>query len=891
KLKDRITNSNIAVTDELTKAIDRLDGLLKHANETALNEPGYDMPKLKAALKDVSSQKVDVELLVSSIEKKQEAPNAAPEVEEADRIEDERKREEGTKIRKILDNVNDELAKEPFKSRFANIKTALEGFSEKGRATVSTVYNDIVGFKAELRDAVKRNVLSDIEAASTNLKIAINTFNKYYETAVNNAEKEKADEAARNNPPQHHDKAPEVKPKPEPVPVTISEPKAVSKKVKVEAIEFVAKLKEFFFQVKDQFMPTDQNDLIDFISTPFYGKITWLSDIITKDANGTEPTIGQRVSVNNFITAFTEFINEGGLFTDTQNGKTYTIEEFFKSSNGRVFFTKSAQQQQEEHNNAVANTSVGTAEAVSETPASDEPAPKPAGSEFGANNTVITKDRFEELKRQAKAKMGNLNVGIDPELMTITAQMMMYYIEGGIRKFADISSAMISDLGEGIKPYLKGTYEYARMMPGMEPFISEMDTHDYVVQYSDEILTPEGNDNQEEVDEIIDETKEEQAATVIKSVRNAIDRLAEWYSILDDKMKKELEEEYYDVVNNAEEFYSFIENNDVSTELGGHDYIIEHASIQISNLLRFQSEMNQKRLDLEEARRLAVLPEPSPIVNNNAKEIIGKIKYGERQVRNSMYKGERDDIIAWLGTKDVGDIIDITQYFIDVAYDIDKYIKDLDADISSNFNDRYNVGSVYAYAEEYINKLDAINKGYLASKADEEAESLSRARADSAIEILADLIPAINNIVNTQPEDKLYYEDEDYLSNINKEYRHSVTIEQVDTHTQLQFVDGSNELSKTDINKIIAYSEKVYNLHNRIAQHINSGNLSVGDRKELSARLRLIHEEIPKFKEDLLKSKEYAKFTTEQLRASMGKLNALVDTVNEAAKAFEIIEN
>lgn len=99
---------------------------------------------------------------------------------------------------------------------------------------------------------------------------------------------------------------------------------------------------------------------------------------------------------------------------------------------------------------------------------------KPA---YGANNKIITTDRYNELREQMRKKLNNLNVGFDPEVFSIGAQMAMYHIESGAHKFADFAKRMVDDLGDAIRPYLKASYEGARAMPGMEELSKTMDPY------------------------------------------------------------------------------------------------------------------------------------------------------------------------------------------------------------------------------------------------------------------------------------------------------------------------------------------------------------------------------------------------------------------------------
>lgn len=123
--------------------------------------------------------------------------------------------------------------------------------------------------------------------------------------------------------------------------------------------------------------------------------------------------------------------------------------------------------------------------AVGDVPAENEAKDVTEEKGFGSDNRVITRDRYEELKRQWKEKTGGqLNAGIDPELFTIGTQMAMFHLEAGARKFADFVRSMTADIGESIKPYLKAIYEGAKYMPGMENVAKDMDNPDFVRNFN-----------------------------------------------------------------------------------------------------------------------------------------------------------------------------------------------------------------------------------------------------------------------------------------------------------------------------------------------------------------------------------------------------------------------
>ena len=83
----------------------------------------------------------------------------------------------------------------------------------------------------------------------------------------------------------------------------------------------------------------------------------------------------------------------------------------------------------------------------------------------GNRNRIVSNERYDELKKRLREKLGQLNAGIDPELIAIGAEMAVYHIERGAVKFAEYASAMIKDMGDAIRPYLKSFYSSARYMP------------------------------------------------------------------------------------------------------------------------------------------------------------------------------------------------------------------------------------------------------------------------------------------------------------------------------------------------------------------------------------------------------------------------------------------
>ena len=99
-------------------------------------------------------------------------------------------------------------------------------------------------------------------------------------------------------------------------------------------------------------------------------------------------------------------------------------------------------------------------------PSKTDEAPKSELKDSG--NKLVTDERYAELKARMRKKLGQLNVGVDPEMLAIGTEMAVYHIEKGARKFTEYAKAMIEDLGEAIRPYLKAFYNGARDLPEVE---------------------------------------------------------------------------------------------------------------------------------------------------------------------------------------------------------------------------------------------------------------------------------------------------------------------------------------------------------------------------------------------------------------------------------------
>ncbi|WP_316205726.1 PLxRFG domain-containing protein [Bradyrhizobium sp. SZCCHNS1012] len=92
----------------------------------------------------------------------------------------------------------------------------------------------------------------------------------------------------------------------------------------------------------------------------------------------------------------------------------------------------------------------------------------PAKPAYGASNKLVTAARADEIRAKLRAKIkGQLNSGIDPEVLALGAELAAFHIEAGSRKFAAFARAVAKDLGvnvSDVRKYLRAWYNGARDM-------------------------------------------------------------------------------------------------------------------------------------------------------------------------------------------------------------------------------------------------------------------------------------------------------------------------------------------------------------------------------------------------------------------------------------------
>lgn len=92
---------------------------------------------------------------------------------------------------------------------------------------------------------------------------------------------------------------------------------------------------------------------------------------------------------------------------------------------------------------------------------------------FGVFNTIVTIDRYEELKRFF---ISNLNTGKNYELLACSVEIGAFFIDAGVRKFEDFAKIAIQDIGEIFVPYLMSSYLGAKYLPPFKKIVDLMDS-------------------------------------------------------------------------------------------------------------------------------------------------------------------------------------------------------------------------------------------------------------------------------------------------------------------------------------------------------------------------------------------------------------------------------
>lgn len=136
-----------------------------------------------------------------------------------------------------------------------------------------------------------------------------------------------------------------------------------------------------------------------------------------------------------------------------------------------------------------------------------------------SQNTIFTEDAAEKARALLKRKLMQLNSGIDPEIMQAGITLAGYHIEKGARTFAAYAKAMVSDLGEVVKPYLKSWYMGVKYDPRAAGFDGISTAAD--VEAADvDALTAQENDNVPSANARVE--RDSQKPTPKRTVGNAV---------------------------------------------------------------------------------------------------------------------------------------------------------------------------------------------------------------------------------------------------------------------------------------------------------------------------------------------------------------------------------
>ncbi len=90
----------------------------------------------------------------------------------------------------------------------------------------------------------------------------------------------------------------------------------------------------------------------------------------------------------------------------------------------------------------------------------------PAEEELGADNTIFTQERKEAAEKRFRSKISEARAGIDPTMLKDLAEIGGFYLEAGIRDFAEWSAKLLEQFkgtkkAGDIEPHLKEIFERA----------------------------------------------------------------------------------------------------------------------------------------------------------------------------------------------------------------------------------------------------------------------------------------------------------------------------------------------------------------------------------------------------------------------------------------------
>ena len=154
--------------------------------------------------------------------------------------------------------------------------------------------------------------------------------------------------------------------------------------------------------------------------------------------------------------------------------------------------TKQVNKRKSTENNAVSEDLFAMGERV----AAEEGAKRTRKKEEAkVDKRLVSDERMEELKKRLREKLrGQLNMGIDPELLAIGTEIAVGHIERGVSKFSEYAKTMIEDLGDTIRPYLKAFYNGARDMPELGELADQLTPYEEVRTFNVATIGEEGEE-------------------------------------------------------------------------------------------------------------------------------------------------------------------------------------------------------------------------------------------------------------------------------------------------------------------------------------------------------------------------------------------------------------
>ena len=233
----------------------------------------------------------------------------------------------------------------------------------------------------------------------------------------------------------------------------------------------------------------------------------------------------------------------------------------------------------------------------------DKDSDNPSNKQNPSGNKLVTDERYEELKRRMRAKLEQLNMGIDPEMLAIGTEMAVYHIEKGARKFAEYAKAMIADLGDAVRPYLKSFYNGARDLPEVvdSGMAGDMTAYDDVRTFDVANFDKEAVDSMATAEAIVAEQKIGRQAAAAKqeiiAVRNTERRKRDEQTTADTEV----------VAGEAETFASQAQSDietatderQINETVAGIDTQVEKVNKQLALLGYYEAEFDDK--DFNEA--------------------------------------------------------------------------------------------------------------------------------------------------------------------------------------------------------------------------------------------------------------------------------------------------